>query len=77
MPSAYNVLQIYCMPIYTHVHNVLQISVLSSAFNPIDNCPERGSLFSPYEPISLPGEDTPDRYSLGDWQNRFDDLVQV
>ena len=60
-----------------HSYIVFQITLLSSAFSPIDNCPERGSVFTPYEPIILPGEDTPDRYSLGDWENRFDDLVQV
>ena len=50
----------------------VQISLLSSAINPIENCPESGAVFDPYKKTHLTGEDTPDKYPLGDWQNRFD-----
>ena len=45
---------------------------MNSALNPVENCPEDGILFDPYEKSDLVGEDTPDKYPLGDWKNRFD-----
>lgn len=55
----------------TTVISSLQISLLNSAFNPIDSCPIEGGIFNPYEVTHLDGEATPDRYPLGDWENRF------
>ena len=55
----------------------LQISILNAAFNPVENCPVEGAVFDPYDKTHLAGEITPDKYPLGDWQNRFDNLTDI
>ena len=51
---------------------IIKVSVLNSALNPQTNCEELGGVYDPYPPIvaESPGVSTPDRYSLGSWQER-------